>query len=233
MNNNPLVSVIMSAYNSENYIAKSIESITEQSYKNIEFLIIDDNSQDNTSEVIKDYEKFDKRIKFISNQKNIGLTKSLNKAIKLSQGKLVARQDDDDISLPNRLEIQVKYICTGSYDVCFTRATNMQNSKPLPRYSFYLPPRLVVKYKNPFIHGSMVIKKEILNMMGNYNEKYFYSQDYYLFKRLIQNNAKIKHIKEQLYMLNTKNNISSNFQKEQNYYAQCIQKNIEPDKDRK
>ena len=113
MNNNPLVSVIMSAYNSENYIAKSIESITEQSYKNIEFLIIDDNSQDNTSEVIKDYEKFDKRIKFISNQKNIGLTKSLNKAIKLSQGKLVARQDDDDISLPNRLEIQVKYICTG------------------------------------------------------------------------------------------------------------------------
>ena len=109
----------------------------------------------------------------------------------------------------------------------------MQNSKPLPRYSFYLPPRLVVKYKNPFIHGSMVIKKEILNMMGNYNEKYFYSQDYYLFKRLTQNNAKIKHIKEQLYMLNTKNNISSNFQKEQNYYAQCIQKNIEPDKDRK
>lgn len=229
MNNIPLVSVIMSAYNSENYIAESIESITKQSYKNIEFLIIDDNSEDNTSEVIKKYEKSDKRIKFIPNSKNIGLTKSLNKAIMLSQGKVIARQDDDDVSLPNRLEAQVKHIHSGSYDVCFARATNMQNSKPMPRYSFYLPPRLVVKYKNPFIHGSMVIKKEILKMVGNYNENYYYSQDYYLFKRLLENRVKIKYIKEELYLLNTKNNISSNFREEQNYYAQCVQRNIEPD----
>jgi glycosyltransferase involved in cell wall biosynthesis len=226
--NNPLVSVVMSAYNSKDYIADAIESIINQSYRNIELLIIDDKSNDNTYELIKEYEKVDNRIKSLSNSKNIGLTKSLNKGILLSKGELIARQDDDDISLLNRIEVQVKNICSGNFDVCFTRAVNKEKNRPIPRFSYYLPSSFVVKYKNPFIHGTMLIKKEILNRMGNYNEKFYYSQDYYLFKRLIENRVKIKYINDQLYILNTKNNISTNFLEDQNYYAQCVRKGIDP-----
>ena len=82
----PLVSVIMSAKDSEGTISKSIESIEKQTYENIEFLIIDDASTDSTYELICDYANKDKRIKTFKNENNIGLTKSLNKLIPLTNG---------------------------------------------------------------------------------------------------------------------------------------------------
>ena len=100
----------MSAYNNENTIKQSLDSILNQTYKNIEILVIDDFSTDTTFEILKDYSLKFKNLKIFQNNENIGLTRSLNKLINLSSGFYIARQDADDISKNNRLEYQHKYI---------------------------------------------------------------------------------------------------------------------------
>ncbi len=109
MNNNDLVSVIMSTYNNEKSIESSVNSILNQTYKNIEFLIIDDFSTDNTFGILNNLKNSDERIKVYRNSNNIGLTKSLNKLISKSKGTYIARQDADDISLTFRIQKQVNF----------------------------------------------------------------------------------------------------------------------------
>ena len=94
----------MSCYNSQATIGQSVESILNQSYENFELLICDDGSIDSTFREIEKYSKADKRISIFKNEKNIGLTKSLNLLINKSDGEFIARQDDDDISLSHRIE---------------------------------------------------------------------------------------------------------------------------------
>ena len=89
MNLKPKISVIMSVYNGEHTVGLAIESILKQTFKNFEFIIINDGSTDSTTKILDSFN--DKRIKIV-NQKNLGLTKSLNKAIKLSKSPLIARQ---------------------------------------------------------------------------------------------------------------------------------------------
>ena len=91
-----LISIIIPVYNKAQYISKCIETVINQSYKNIEILIINDASTDSSYDICKDYEKNDKRIKVISNDKNIGLSASRNKGIELSKGKYIAFVDADD-----------------------------------------------------------------------------------------------------------------------------------------
>lgn len=108
----PFISVIMACYNRQNCVAQAIESILNQTYTNFEFIIVDDHSTDNTYKIIKRYAKQDKRIIVLRNKKNNGINyyRNFNKAIALSKGKYIARMDDDDISLPQRFEKQVKYM---------------------------------------------------------------------------------------------------------------------------
>ena len=98
----------MSTYNSKNTIRRSIESIISQTYSNIEFLIIDDGSTDNTYSICKEYETNFDNVFVYKNKQNIGLTKSLNKLIRNSKGYFIARQDADDYSQKNRIEKQQK-----------------------------------------------------------------------------------------------------------------------------
>ena len=92
----PVISVLMSVYNDETYVSESIESILNQSYNDFEFIILDDGSTDSSPSIINKYADNDDRIVYI-NQANLGLTKSLNRGLKFAQGKLIARQDSDDI----------------------------------------------------------------------------------------------------------------------------------------
>ncbi|HEY9660554.1 MAG TPA: glycosyltransferase, partial [Allocoleopsis sp.] len=103
----PQISVLMAVYNGSRYVAEAIESILNQTFTDFEFLIIEDGSTDNTVQILQDYANRDPRIKLIQNEQNIGLTKSLNKGLKLAQGKYIARQDADDVSLPHRFEQQI------------------------------------------------------------------------------------------------------------------------------
>jgi len=85
-----------------------------------------------------------------------------------------------------------------------------------------------MNFKNPFIHGTLMIKKNVLNKLGGYNENFYYSQDFKLFFDLIRKHYKYFYIKEPLYVLNLENNISTIKQKEQKYYFDCARKNITP-----
>lgn len=228
MNNSKLVSIILCAYNSEKSIEKTIISLLNQSYSNLEILILDDGSTDKTKEICEKYTKKDNRILFFSNIKNIGLTKSLNILAKLAKGEFIARQDADDVSLPNRIEKQIRFLESYKLDATTTRSLVLQSKKKRPGFSFYIPNKLLIKFKNPFIHGTLLIKKNILTEIGYYDENFYYAQDFKLFTDLIYAGYKIKTLNEPLYLLNTENNISSKNLEEQNYYSKCVKSRIIP-----
>ena len=218
----------MSVYNDEKNVEQAIKSILGQSYRNFEFMILDDGSSDDSYEIIRDLSKYDERIKLFRNEINIGLTKSLNFLLSKSKHSYIARQDSDDISLPFRFEKQLNFIESNNIDGCTSRSKIIGSDKVVPRYSFYIHPKIVIRYKNPFVHGSLMVKKQALESINFYNDKFFYAQDYKLMKDLLSNGFKIKIIKEVLYELNMSNNISTNFKTEQNYYASLIKKNKLP-----
>jgi len=111
------ISVIMPVYNCELFLHDSIGSILKQSYRNYEFIIINDGSEDSSLEIIKSYSSRDNRIKVI-NQRNKGLIESLNLGVSISKGEYIARMDADDISLVNRFEMQLTHMINNNIDVC-------------------------------------------------------------------------------------------------------------------
>tara|TARA_B100000575_G_scaffold294584_1_gene311783 strand:- start:3711 stop:4397 length:687 start_codon:yes stop_codon:yes gene_type:complete len=228
MNSPPKISVLMSVYNDEKTLERSIESILKQTFKNFELLINDDSSTDDSFKIIKNFSNIDSRIKFFQNENNTGLTKSLNKLIGQSSGEFIARQDSDDTSHIERFQKQINAIESGKFDIVTTRANVIGEKRKIPNISFYFPKRYIIKYKNPFIHGSLLIKRNVLNDIGNYDEKFYYSQDYKLMSDLIKQNKKIKTLRQPLYNLNLKNNISSKNAEEQEYFAKCVRLNVNP-----
>ena len=225
--NSQLVTVIMSVYNNEATVNTAIESILGQSYKNIELIITDDCSSDNSLSIIKKY--LDKKnVKLIENSENRGLTKSLNSMIKIAQGKFIARQDADDISLYNRIQVQIDLINKFNLDFVSSRAISLQTKKYIPNISFNLPYKFLIRYKNPFIHGTLIIKKNVLLELGNYDERFKYAQDYKLMIDALDKQYKYKVLRKPYYLLNTRNNISNLFRDEQKYFADCARNRLNP-----
>lgn len=224
--NNKLISVIMSVFNNEKDVNDAVESILNQTYNNFEFLIMDDASEDDTLSILKNFK--DKRIKLFHNEQNIGLTKSLNVLISKSKGHFIARQDADDLSLKTRFEDQINVLQNKNVKACTTRAKIKNSKKIIPKWSFYIPQNVAIKYKNPFIHGTLMIDKETLEKIGKYDERFKYAQDFKLFTDLINSNVKIKTLNKSLYVLNMQNNISTNKKNEQQYYADCVIRGSEP-----
>lgn len=184
-----LISVVMSAYNSERFIAESISSILNQTYEDWELILINDASSDNTLEIITRLSREDPRIKVIDNAKNLGLTVSLNVGIKNSRGEFIARLDSDDLAEPSRLETQLEYlhihadvglVGSGAYLVnSFGNQIGYMNVMSQQYYVNKFVTRL-----NPFIHSSILMRRKALDDVGFYREKFRYSQDYDLILRL-------------------------------------------------
>ena len=114
------VSIITPLYNSEKFIAETIESVLQQTYTNWEMIIVDDESTDNGVEIVEEYKKKDSRIKLIKLRVNSGSSTSRNKAIELSEGRYIAFLDSDDIWLPNKLEKQIKFMSNNNITFSFT-----------------------------------------------------------------------------------------------------------------
>lgn len=114
-----LVSIIMPSYNTAGFIAESIQSVLEQSYKNWELLIVDDCSTDNTDEVVSLY-LVDERIKYLKNEKNSGAAVSRNRALREAKGKWIAFLDSDDLWEPDKLEKQIAFMRDNDYHFSYT-----------------------------------------------------------------------------------------------------------------
>ena len=105
---NDLVSVILPVYNCEKYIKEAVDSLLNQTYKNLEIIIIDDCSTDKTLDVLSEYK--DQRIKILENDENYGIVYSLNRGLDIAKGKYIARMDGDDICELNRIEVQLDFL---------------------------------------------------------------------------------------------------------------------------
>ena len=106
---------------------------------------------------------------------------SLNKGLSLCSNELVARLDSDDIALPHRFEKQIKFMNRRKLDAATTRSLVKKNNKKRPGISFYIPNKLLINRKNPFIHGTLIIKKNVFKNIGYYDERFYFAQDYKLF----------------------------------------------------
>ncbi len=186
----PVISVVMSVYNGRKYLCESVDSILNQTYKNFEFIIINDGSEDNSLDTLLEYQTRDNRL-LIVNQSNIGLTSSLNRGVKLAASGYIARQDADDVSMPTRLEKQLDYMenhpevaVLGCYVDVFN-VNGVLRTCRAPRYSRKGMKRHLSS-KNLFMHGSAMMRKSCLAKVGFYRDFFRRSQDYDLWLRLSQ-----------------------------------------------
>ena len=201
----PRVSVVMSVHNEERYVSKAIQSILEQTFADFEFIIIDDGSADRTTSILTAYQQKDARIRVLRHQLKKGLAQSLNEGIRIARGRYIARMDADDISLPTRFEKQVAFLDTHpKVGLVGTLCYEIDEKDAIVR-KWSLPSnpsdlkKALLRF-NPLIHTSVMIRKEVFNEIGYYNEKLRYSQDYELWLR-ISRNYEIANLPEPLVML--------------------------------
>jgi glycosyltransferase involved in cell wall biosynthesis len=192
------ISVIVPSYNSERYLRESIESILNQTFGDFELIIVNDGSTDSSPEIIKEYSKKDRRVKFLNNPKNLGLQKSLNKAISEAKGKYIARMDADDISLPTRLETQYNYL-EKNKDVFLVGSSAWIIDEDGKRIGalrkFDVPNKIKSKLekRNPIIHPSVMFRAEA---RFRYRDKFVCSEDYDLYLRILSKGLKITNLEE-------------------------------------
>ena len=121
-------------------------------------------------------------------------------------------------------ENQIDYIESEKLDGCSTLSLIKGKGTIFPKFSSYFNPKFIAKIKNPFVHGSLIIKKEVFNAVNNYDENFYYTQDYKLTSDMLNNGYKIRVLNELLYISNTENNISSLHYFEQRNYAKQVRR---------
>ena len=184
----PKVSVVISVYNGETYLKECIDSILNQTYRDFEFIVLNNGSTDHTPKILDRYT--DPRLQII-HQGNLGISRSLNRGINLSQGDLIVRLDADDLSLPNRLERQVAFMDQNPNVVlCGSRFQEMLgdkiSSQKVPFIEKDATIRKTLSCFNPFAHSTIIFRKKTFLEAGGYNDRFKYSQDYDLWMRMLK-----------------------------------------------
>ena len=187
----PLISVVMSVHNAVmDYLKEAVQSILKQTYENFEFIIVNDINSEPVNSYLKEISKDEPRIRLIHNEYNIGLTRSLIKGVGLAKGKYIARQDADDISKPERFQIQVAkmeddgdiiLLGTWSKDIDLSGAQNphcpIDDDQYLKKSLFFM---------NHFSHPSVMFRLDAYYKVKGYNPRYRTGQDYDLWFRMAQ-----------------------------------------------
>ena len=226
-----LVSIIMSTYKEEEiFLRQAIESILNQSYKDFEYIIILDNPDNNLHiRIIKEYANLDKRIKFYVNEKNMGLTASLNKGLGLAKGKYICRMDADDISINKRIENQKRYLEENNYDLIGGISQMIdENGKSI--YSIKKVPtnmdkiKKALRYNQIISHPTWFGKKEVFEKLNGYRNMPL-CEDYDFTLRAVLNGYKISNIDETVLKYRmTSSSISRSNLYEQYLFARFITK---------
>lgn len=180
LNNAPLISVVMSVYNSEKYLADAIEGVLNQTYRNFEFIIVNDGSQDNSLDIIQQYQNKDNRIILIDRE-NKGLPYSLNEGISIARGEYIARMDADDICLSERFEKQLQYMQEHNLDICGSFVEAFDNNST-QQYSYPINDadiKFTLLFYCCLAHPSVLIRKKVFDKI-QYNINYKQAQDYQL-----------------------------------------------------
>lgn len=201
----PYLSVIMGVYNcpTEEMLNRAISSVLSQSFSDLELIICDDGSDNDTYKWLEKAAASDDRIILIRNKRNMSLAYSLNRCIEISRGRFIARQDADDYSLPDRFKLQIEYMEThpqisfvGS-DCLLFDGENVCGKRKMPHH----PKKIDFLFNSPFIHGSVMLRREVFDNAGvyrpcGYAHKY---EDYDLFMRIYQHELRGANISIPLY----------------------------------
>jgi glycosyltransferase involved in cell wall biosynthesis len=185
------ISITIITHNREKYIAEAIESVLDQSFKDWELIIIDDASTDNTAEVVAKYLVQDHRIKFHSENVNLGITKARNLALQLTQGKYVAVLDSDDVWIDSdKLQKQYHFLENNSDYILVGGAVIVINEHGQEIRRYKNPSkdediRARILLRNPFLHSSILFRREVAVECGLY-KNYSVGEDYDLFLKMGQ-----------------------------------------------
>ncbi|MCB2425872.1 glycosyltransferase [Methylophaga pinxianii] len=185
----PLVSVVMAVFNGGSYLPEAIESILNQTYKEFEFIIINDGSTDDSEKIINHYKNTDSRIRVISRE-NKGLVNSLNEGIAIAQSEFIARMDADDVSLPERLSIQYDFLSKSKEVVCVGSDPIIIDDDGDEITRLFTPPdndriqELLLSGHCPLEHPTVMFRKSIANSAGNYRKEFEMAEDYDLWLRI-------------------------------------------------
>jgi len=194
----------MAVYNEEDSITRAVKSVEEQTINDIEFIICDDASTDNTYSILLDLASRYSNIILIHNNKNMGLAYSLNKCIKLSHGEYLARMDADDISMPERIERQLSFLqhhseydLVGCQYIMFEEKTDLLYS-----HKEIIPTEKVLPVDVPFAHPTVLIRYSSMERLGGYlvSQHTRYCEDLELWYRFFALGMKGYNLNEYLYL---------------------------------
>ncbi|HEY1171930.1 MAG TPA: glycosyltransferase [Verrucomicrobiae bacterium] len=179
----------MSVYNGERYLASAIDSILGQTFRDFEFLIVDDGSKDGTADLLAKYAREDPRVHVVTHGKNKGLTASLNELVQLVKGEYLARMDADDVSRPERFARQVEWLdnhaACGLVGSAYTFIDLEGRAGMTFRFEndhHYL--QWYLCYQNPLAHPAVMGRTALFRAVGGYREEFRYGQDFDLWWRL-------------------------------------------------
>lgn len=220
----PKISVIMSVYKEPlEWIKESIDSILNQIFKDFEFIIVDDNPEDDKLVAfLKEYEGKDERIRILVNEFNMGLTKSLNFALREAQGEYIARMDADDISYQDRFQIQYSYmlshpevdVCGSFYEIIGDVSFLSSKIGKMPIHDIDIKDFML--FNNPMVHPVSLYKSSIKGKKVFYNNEVLKAQDYQLWFDLSLSGAIFANINKALIKYRkSSNQISRNFSNDQ------------------
>ena len=204
MNNAPKISLIMSVYNGEDYLAETIDSVLNQTFTEWELIVINDCSTDSTSEILSKYAALDSRVKVHTNEVNLRLPSSLNKALTLAQGKYIARMDADDICLPNRLQKQYEFMEKNQdVDLSSCRFMTLKNgfvsSGGCGGKNDYNSLKALLLVTNPILHPGIIAKAQVIKELG-YDKNFTCTEDMELWTRFVLGGYKLEILPEYLMM---------------------------------
>ncbi|MEO1766435.1 glycosyltransferase family 2 protein [Thiobacter aerophilum] len=191
----PLVSVLMPVYNAARFVADAIESILAQTFRDFEFIIIDDGSTDGSLSVLKRYAANDPRIRLISRE-NRGLVATLNEGIEKARGEWIARMDGDDVALPNRLSLQLKHLAETGADFCGGAVQCFGGWRALWRYPVSHEACAVrLLFDVPFAHPAVMGRRSALSSL-RYRQDFNRAQDYDLWQRAWAQGYRLTNVEE-------------------------------------
>ena len=202
---NPKIDIIMGVYNCDKTLRESIDSILAQTYTNWHFIICDDGSNDSTVAILQEYqESFPEKFTILTNEKNMGLNYTLNRCLEECKGDLVARQDGDDISLPDRFEKEIEILTNSDYALV---STNMTTFDERGDFGVIKRPEIPTandfRFGAPFSHAPVIIRKEVMDEVGGYTvaDRLLRVEDYHLWFKIYSKGYKGYNIQEPLYKM--------------------------------
>jgi len=213
MNNPPLVSVVMPAYNAGRFVGEAIESVLNQTFSDFELIIINDGSTDETLEVVESYARMDDRVIVITRE-NKGLVYSRNEGIQRAKGKYIAKMDADDISLPNRFERQIKFMELEKLDICGASIQifneSNQSSKPCSYPLKDQDIKFSLMFVVPFAQPVVMMKKRIFDSL-RYSSSFPCAEDYKLWTDIAKSGFIMGNIDEVLLKYRVHDEQTTNF----------------------